>query len=226
MDLERIATSTVVESISRTETMSPFVNDGDKEPVWDGHIYIYADKRKKKENIRRVPVQVKGKQTNKQDLDVITFPIEVAYLKDYLDDGGVMFFVVHISDDGTRKQIYYAALLPIKLRLILSNIGTQTKKSIELKKFPDSNEDKTTILINFFSNMQKQASFTHAELLSEEELMSQGMLEGITFSASKYGKKPDDIRELLFQDDLYICQSKRFEHSSTSRGNSSGHTLC
>lgn len=204
MDLEKIATATVAESISRTDTMSPFVNDGDKEPVWDGHIYIYANKQKKKENIKRVPVQVKGKRTNSQDTDTITFPIEVAFLKDYLDNGGVMLFVVYISDDGSRKQIYYAALLPIKLRLILSNIGTQAKKSIELRKFPDSNEDKTTILLNFFGNMQKQASFAHAELLSEEELMKQGLLEGITFSVTKYGEKPTDIRELIFQDDLYM----------------------
>ena len=30
MDLEKIATSAVSDSISRTDTMSPFVNDGDK----------------------------------------------------------------------------------------------------------------------------------------------------------------------------------------------------
>lgn len=41
MDLEKIATATVAESISRTDTMSPFVNDGDKEPVWDGHRWAY-----------------------------------------------------------------------------------------------------------------------------------------------------------------------------------------
>lgn len=204
MDLEKIATATIAESISRTDTMSPFVNDGDKEPVWDGHIYIYADKRKKKENIKRVPVQVKGKKCNNQDADIIKYSLEVAYLKDYLDNSGVMLFVVYISEDGAHKQIYYSALLSIKLRLILSNIGTQTKKSIELRRFPDNNEDKTTILLNFFSNTQKQTSFAHAKLLSEEELIKQGLLEGITFSVTKYGEKPADIRELIFQDDLYM----------------------
>ena len=204
MDLEKLATSAVSDSISRTDTMSPFVNDGDKEPVWDGHIYIFADKRKTKENIKRVPVQIKGRKCNKQNSDIIKYSLEVAYLKDYLDNGGVMFFVVYISDDCDRKQIYYSALLPIKLRLLLSNIGTQRKKSIELHRFPDDNEDKTTIFLNFFNNMQKQISFAHADLLSEEELIKQGMLEEITFSVTKYGKKPDDIRELIFQDDLYM----------------------
>lgn len=33
MDLEKLVASAVSDSISRTNTMFPFVNDGDKEPV-------------------------------------------------------------------------------------------------------------------------------------------------------------------------------------------------
>ena len=40
MDLEKIATASVVASISVTDVLSPFINDGDKEPSWDGNIYI------------------------------------------------------------------------------------------------------------------------------------------------------------------------------------------
>lgn len=46
MDLEKLVTFAASDSISRTETRFPFVNDGDKESVWDGHIYIFTDKRK------------------------------------------------------------------------------------------------------------------------------------------------------------------------------------
>lgn len=53
MDLENLATAAVKESIALTDTMSPFINDGDKEPVWDGHIYIYSDKTKRKEQIKK-----------------------------------------------------------------------------------------------------------------------------------------------------------------------------
>lgn len=60
MDIERLATSAVVDSISLTDVLSPFINDGDKEPSWDGNIYIYEDKRKTKKGIKKVPVQVKG----------------------------------------------------------------------------------------------------------------------------------------------------------------------
>lgn len=206
MDLEKLATSSVSDSISLTETMSPFVNDGDKEPVWDGHIYIYADKYKRKDNIKKVPVQVKGKKEKNLEAETIRYSLGIPYLKNYLDDGGVFFFVVYISPDGRKKQIYYASLLPIKLRIILSDLKEgQKTRTFELKKFPEDNIKKTMILLNFYENMQKQTSFRHAKLLSQEELFQQGRLESISFTVPSYGKRPDDIRDLIFDvDDLYM----------------------
>ena len=46
MDLEKIATSAIVSSISKTDTLSGFINDGDKEPCWDGNIYIHENSRR------------------------------------------------------------------------------------------------------------------------------------------------------------------------------------
>lgn len=206
MDLENLATAAVKESIALTDTMSPFINDGDKEPVWDGHIYIYSDKTKRKEQIKKVPVQVKGKKSRDFKKDVINYSLAIPYLQDYLDDGGVFFFVVYISPSGNEKQIYYAALLPIKLRLLLSDIKENQKtKSFELRRFPADNNRKTMILLNFYENMQKQTSFRHAKLLSQDELFQQGRLESISFSVMSYGKRPADIRDLIFEvDDLYI----------------------
>ena len=61
MDIERLATSAVVERVSYCYGLSPFINDGDKEPSWDGNIYVYPNyKKKKSEMIAKVPVQVKG----------------------------------------------------------------------------------------------------------------------------------------------------------------------
>lgn len=206
MDLENLATSAIKESIALTDTMSPFINDGDREPVWDGHIYIYYDKAKRIENVKKVPVQVKGKKAKDLKQEVIHYSLGISYLQDYLDDGGVFFFVVLISPSGRRKQIYYAALLPIKLRLMLSDIkDNQKTKSFELKKFPDDNNRKTMILLNFYENMQKQTSFRHAKLLSQEELHRQGLLESISLTVTGYGKKPKDILDLIFEvDDLYM----------------------
>lgn len=40
MDLEKIATSAIVSSISKTDTLSGFINDGDKELL--GWQYLYT----------------------------------------------------------------------------------------------------------------------------------------------------------------------------------------
>ena len=61
MDLEKIATSALVSSISQTDILSGFINNGDKEPCWDGNIYIYENSSHSKKNIKRIPTQVKGK---------------------------------------------------------------------------------------------------------------------------------------------------------------------
>ena len=47
--------------IEDSSVISQFISDNDKEPCWDGHLYLYSgDKRDKKHLLGRVPVQVKG----------------------------------------------------------------------------------------------------------------------------------------------------------------------
>ena len=58
MDIERIATSALVSSISKTDTLRGFINDGDKEPCCAGNIYIYENSKHSKKNIRRIPTQM------------------------------------------------------------------------------------------------------------------------------------------------------------------------
>lgn len=43
MDIEKLATSAVTGYISKTDYLSPFINEGDKEPSWDGNIYVFKN---------------------------------------------------------------------------------------------------------------------------------------------------------------------------------------
>ena len=204
MDLEKIATASVKTSISITDELSPFINEGDKEPSWDGNIYIYANKDKRKESIKKVPVQVKGKQSDDFSLDTIKYPVTVVDLENYLNDGGVVFFVVYISKDGRNTKIYYSCLLPVKIRNILDrNIKKNKKLRIEFNSFPEDNERKVSLFLNFYDHMKKQTSFAKTMLLSLDELEKQGVLEGITFYANNYGKPNLSSYKLLFEDEIY-----------------------
>lgn len=209
MDLEKIATASVKTSISMTDVLSPFINDGEKEPSWDGNIYIYSNKDKKKDGIKKVPVQVKGKYNNDFSKETIKFPVAVIDLENYLNDGGVIFFVVLIGNNGLDTKIYYSCLLPVKLRSILDNNIKKKKRSIELKPFPDDNLKKVSVLLNFYDHRQKQTSFVNSELQSLDELDKQGVLEGISLSVTNYGYSKTDTYNQLFRDDVYMYANIR-----------------
>uniref|UniRef100_UPI0040574E31 hypothetical protein n=1 Tax=Acetatifactor sp. TaxID=1872090 RepID=UPI0040574E31 len=119
--------------------MHDYINDNDKEPSWDGFIYLYKSDDLKAENItNRVPVQVKGK--NDESIlkrKSITYQVEYKHLRNYYHDGGVFYIVVAISDDGEETAIFYNALSTIKLYDLLKGSegkGPEQKKSIALRR--------------------------------------------------------------------------------------------
>lgn len=207
MDIERLATSAVVDSISLTDVLSPFINDGDKEPSWDGNIYIYEDKSKTKKGIKKVPVQVKGEiRKNIQSTKSRKYSVSVVDLDNWLNDGGVLLFLVFMNESGTEKAVYYSALLPVKIRNLKKFSRGKRNISIQLTKFPDDNYRKVAVLLDFYSNMKKQTSFANAPLFNMDELSKQGVLENVSFSVTTYGNKPSgyEIDSLLLHNDIYM----------------------
>lgn len=200
--IEDLAISAVKNSITVCELLSPFINDNDKEPTWDGHVYIYRDKSKKKDGVRRIPVQVKGTEKDNLSKAEISFPVSTIELNSYLDDGGVVFFVVYIGHDGQHTQIYYASLTPIKIRILLHEAGGQASKSIKLNKFPSDKNKKEMIVINCWENCRRQASFAKANLYSIEELEQQGALESVTLSVTSVGGV--DPQTALLTNEVYL----------------------
>jgi hypothetical protein len=209
MDIEQLATSAVTDSIAKTDFLSPFINSGDKEPSWDGHIYVYKNKKQSKDNLKAcVPVQVKGKKCDNISVSKFSYSVEISDLKNYLNDGGVIFFVVLIQD-GDKKKIFYADLLPVKLKPLLSD---QKTKSIELKEFPTDNNHKLSIFLNFVENQKKQASFTENGLLPTNLLQKQINIKQEQpkiekFTTTFWGiddKDKEDPIGLLFKNEFYF----------------------
>lgn len=207
MDTEKLATSAVVDSISLTDILSAFINEGDKEPSFDGSIYIHADARKTKEGIKKVPVQIKGTKRKKNlPKGSLKYTVSRIDLDNWLNHGGIVLFVVFIDNTGTQKSIFYCSLLPVKIQSILRTSHGKKNVSVQLKAFPADNDKKVGVMLDFYDNMQKQASFANAVLYSLEELEKKGVLEGVTFSVTTYGKQQSkfDMESLLFQNDVYM----------------------
>lgn len=201
--IEIISVSAVRNSIVTSPFLDQFIPDNDKEPSWDGNVYIYKDASKKKEKLEgRMPVQVKGKECNDFSKEEISYPMQVADLRNYLHDGGAILFAVYISDNGEQTKIYYAELTPIKLRILLRDAGQQTSKVVKLREFPSDGNKKSTIFLNCLQNCQKQASFIESDLPSLEEIEKTGCLESIIIPWAGVGVK--DPLTALFTSEVYM----------------------
>ena len=86
MNIESMAVSAVQNAISKTDYLGEQISKGDKEPSWDGSIYVYntpADNHKKEDYRATVPVQVKGKKMNDHSAEKIQYRVSVVDLKNY-----------------------------------------------------------------------------------------------------------------------------------------------
>lgn len=206
MDLEKIATSAIVMEISKTNILSSFINDGDKEPCWDGNIYIHENAKHTKKNIKRIPTQVKGRAaTAKSVKESIKYGVSYDDLSAYMMDGGTIFFVVYIDKEkGEVLQIYYTVLLPIKIK----DIFKQKKKTyyVSLKKFPADNKKKIEVVYDAYANAQRQKSFAGTNSPTIEELSKKGVLEGISFHFVHTGEEvvPSMIPKIMEENSFTI----------------------
>ena len=100
--VEKIATDIVNIILNRTDRLISDIDSTDKMPSWDGGVRVYRKESQKKEDlIGRVPVQVKGhyfdlSKNENMFPDKIKFSVETSDLTNYLNDAGVIFFVVYI----------------------------------------------------------------------------------------------------------------------------------
>ncbi len=151
-------------AIHRHNLMKDYINDNDKEPSWDGFIYLYKSDDLKVENIKyRIPLQVKGK--NQQDLleqQWVNYQVKYKHLRNYYHDGGVFYIVVVISDDKEKTSIFYNPLTTIKLADLLK--GTDNKlpnqtKGIYLRRLKDNDSvELYKVLAQFGLDREKQGS--------------------------------------------------------------------
>lgn len=187
MEIEKIAISAIEVSIGKTDQLTSFINRGDKEPCWDGNIYIHENKNHTKKNIKKVSTQIKGESVTPCKVkETIKYPISRDDLTAYMMNGGTMFFVVYIDGKtGNVLQIYYADLLPLKIKDLLKK--DLKRYQVIFHKFPDDASEKTILFLNFYDDAQMQASFAGKELPTIEDLEKKGVLEGLSFHCRGYG---------------------------------------
>ena len=143
MDIENLAVSKLTGELAKCDLVRPFIKTGDREPSWDGNIYVYRasedpDHCPNGALLRRIPVQVKG-QIGHLRWNSISYSVQVEDLKNYAGEDGIVYFVVRIREDGEARRIYYRFLPKWELETLLQELRLpgQKEKSLKFKPFPE-----------------------------------------------------------------------------------------
>ena len=179
--------------IEDSKVISQFIADNDKEPCWDGHLYLYADGIRDKEHLQgRVPIQIKGTEVGRFVTKKWKFKLEKADLKAYLEEP-TFFIVCQVKKDSKERMLFFRELLPDLVNKLLRDMGKNATRMTlfhplteDLKEFEDQ-------LMVFLSNSKKMISFAHSKLLSMEEVLKKGIKDFSFIAPSKY----TDILQLM-----------------------------
>lgn len=186
-----------------TDYLNPFINSGDTEPSWDGFVYVHEkEKTYTKKNIRKVPVQVKGKYCEKLDSTTITYPVDVQDLNNFLQDGGVLYFVVLVVPK--KYSIYYVPLEPMKIKELLLGIKDKQKtKNIELSRLPTNSTEIVNVFKSFLYNRTRQMSFIDEEVLTLDDIEKIKGAE-LTFSLTGLNLHRENLQNYIDSNNVYM----------------------
>lgn len=190
--IELLAVNAVEDFFAKIKRINPTIPVGDKEPSWDGFLYLYSDDSMKKETmIGRIPVQLKGKTG--EFVESLSYPINTSDLRNYMREGGCIYFVVLINDRQERK-IFYRMLIPVELQNILK--GKEQQKSINVKMKPlEDSDDVYHSLVDFYRDMKKQTG-SPIKTLSLKDLVD-GNYDTFRFSLSGFDANKESLESFI-----------------------------
>lgn len=201
--VEKIAAGIVDMLLNRTDRLISDIDSTDKMPSWDGGVRVYMkDSQKKEDLIGRVPVQVKGhyfdlSQNDNIFPDKIKFSVETSDLTNYLNDAGVIFFVVYIDKKNNDiYKIYFNELLPYSLASILKK-DPQESFTVEFNAFPVEKREMVDIFLNFLNHRKYQGNIIQAGIQDEAALKEKGKIKSYVIKCTSC-EKPQNPSDLLF----------------------------
>lgn len=166
--IEKLAVIEVERYFQYSKIVSTFIKDGDKEPFFDGNLYLFAGGIRDNDHYTgRVAVQVKGENLGAFKDGVYSYPIEMNDLKAYLH-GGIAYFVV--QEVKKRKKLFYKLLTPVELRSLIREKDGQKTVSVRMKPAQDRDLKNVEVeLLQFERDCRKQVSYADAPTFDFKE---------------------------------------------------------
>ena len=188
--------------INKNDYLQTYFYQNDKTPSWDGEIHVLKSASEKKSAIfGKVPVQIKATRQRKNTLK--SFSLNMDDLELYYKNGGVVLFVVWLSENGDLRDIYYKSLPPFSIKNLIKKSKLKTKTvnikniSVQIHKLDD--QKLYAMLVDFINNSRKQYSFINADGISIENIAND---KNINFYF--YGRNKGDIFNYQEEHDLFV----------------------
>ena len=202
-DIEEGAILALKKYIQGSDVISQHISDNDKEPFWDGHLYLYAKDDKAKDSfIGRVPVQLKGKELKTFKRTKFKYNISINDLKAYLHEPTV-YIVCQEKNKGKDTLLFYRCLLPETIKNILRGKDKQDTVSVAMKPFPDTLVDFENILKVFCGDAKKQISYASKIPFTFEDMKKRN-IKNFSFIAPSRKMSPVDMMGYLSSHDSFL----------------------
>lgn len=146
-----------------SKVVSPFLNENDKEPCWDGHLYVYSDPSKSKQFLSgRVPVQVKGTIVKRFITKKFKFSVDVSDLKAYKSEPTI-YVVCQQNEHSKERMLFYRFFLPETVKNILKGKESQGSMRVLFHEIPQDVVEFENRIKVFMGDRKKQLSFVDSK---------------------------------------------------------------
>jgi len=194
--IEEKAINELKRFIEDSTVISQYINDNDKEPCWDGHLYLYSDgKRDKSHLIGRVPIQIKGKVVKEIQTANWKYPLKKEDLQAYLHEP-TFFIVCQIAERIGEKKLFFKELLPDTVRHLLRDMGTNATRMTKFCPLTENLQEFEEQLTMFYRNNKKMVSFGDNGLMTLEDALKIHENKSFLFNVPVIGK--DIISQLKY----------------------------
>ncbi len=179
--------------IEDSKVISQYLNDDDKEPCWDGQLYLYSDGiRDKNHFIGRVPVQIKGTEVASIITKDWKFKIEKNDLKAYLNEP-TFFIVCQVKKDSKERKLFYREFLPDLVNKLIRDMGEHESRKTLFHPLTENLKEFEGQLVVFLKNSKKMVSFASAKTLTMADAVKRGIKEFSFVAPANY----TDLKDLL-----------------------------
>lgn len=213
--IEELAVSKFKEFLINSSRISAELNINDKGVIWDGELFIYKEdfKDTAKEEVKKISVQIKGKQILSNELlksETIPFSVRTTDLKSYMQTP-TLFVVTYVYINENSRNIESSIFCAFLTKSQIYKLLKPKKSTRTIKLSNMSNKsilDFEMFILNSLDRFNSEASFSIEQLEKIEKKFSTEKDNNLIFKTFVSSEEATDLVKLTAYSWQVFLQSK------------------